>query len=365
MDLLVEISSDAGRSMREYTFLLEEAAARRATPIAAPNAATAAAPEEASGVAGPIAADESARTLGGGGYEVRPGDTLAGIAREYKLPGVTLEQMMVALYRANERAFLDGNMNLLKVGYTLTIPDQIAARATPPDEAHRIVIAQQNAFDEHRNRLAQAVGHAPAGPEQRVPAAGRVSPPAEPTPVPSASDQLTLSRADEGKAGGAAPGAVRDDDIVAMQRALTEAQERISLLEKSLQDVRMLLELKNQQLAQSSSLARPAAGAGGGGGAAASEVSAPPPGVAAPVPPAGDSSLARAVARALAWMSLGAAAVLLPIGGFVWFRSQHEERRETMLRQATGRHRDKRRVRRGARSPRQADEEKHAISGEA
>ncbi len=369
MDLLLEISSDAGRSMREYTFLLDEAGARKPPPIAAPNiapiatpdASPGAAPEAPRGVAGTIATDESARAPGASGYEVRPGDTLAGIAQEYQPPGVTLEQMMVALYQANEPAFLDGNMNLLKIGRTLTIPDPIAARATSPDAARRIVIAHRIAFEQRRNQLAQAAGRASAGPERPAPAAGRVSPPAEPTP-PSAPDQLRLSRADEGKAGGAAPGAAREDDLVAVQRALAEAQERISLLEKSLQDVRTLLELKNQQLAQAASPARPATTGGGGGGAAAAEMNAPPPSVAAPIARAGDSSLARAVARALAWMSLGAAAVLLPIGGFVWFRSRHEERQETMLRQATGRRRHKRRGRRGAHAP-QADA--GAISNEA
>ncbi len=49
MDLLVEISSNAGRSMREYTLLLEEATARGPTPPAASEGSTAAAPGEASG----------------------------------------------------------------------------------------------------------------------------------------------------------------------------------------------------------------------------------------------------------------------------------------------------------------------------
>jgi hypothetical protein len=53
-----------------------------------------------------------------------------------------------------------------------------------------------------------------------------------------------------------------------VQRALAEAQERIGLLEKSLDDVRMLLAMKDQQLAR---MARQAQGATFAGDAAASD----------------------------------------------------------------------------------------------
>lgn len=348
MDLLVELTSNASRSMREYTFLLEESVARRAPPPAAarsPSDTTDAPARAARAIEPPTRAAARA-----GEYQVKPGDTLATIAREHNQYGVALEQMVVALYQANQDAFLEGNLNLLKVGRTLAIPDEVAALATASDDARRIVAEHRAAFERYRNRLAAAVARtaAPAGGPASQQTAGRITSDGAPPPS-AAQDQLRLSPASPSKEGGA-PSAARDDDIIAMQRALTEAQERISLLEKNLQDVRGLLDLKNQQLTQLQ--AAPRSPNTGTGGAAAAELNPP-----APTGNASESSLSRSIARALAWMSIGAAIVLLPISGFVWLRTRNERRREMMLRQATGRHRHKHRRHRGERAHRDEPEE--------
>ena len=69
-----------------------------ATPSAAADAAPATTPP------GRIAPIRSAPAAGD--YRVRNGDTLAGIAQRNMPAGVTLQQMLVALYRANEDAFV-------------------------------------------------------------------------------------------------------------------------------------------------------------------------------------------------------------------------------------------------------------------
>ncbi|MEO0575799.1 MAG: FimV/HubP family polar landmark protein [Pseudomonadota bacterium] len=56
-------------------------------------------------------------------HVVARGETLSGIARRYKLDGATMDQMMLALFNDNRRAFGD-NVNRLKAGATLRIPDQ-------------------------------------------------------------------------------------------------------------------------------------------------------------------------------------------------------------------------------------------------
>ena len=61
------------------------------------------------------------------GQEVKKGDTLAKIARDNKQDGVSLNQMLIALYRANQDAFINGNMNLIRTGKILSIPDRDAA----------------------------------------------------------------------------------------------------------------------------------------------------------------------------------------------------------------------------------------------
>src|SRR5215468_7272203 len=68
-------------------------------------------------------------------YTVEPGDTLAKIAQTTLHEGVTVPQMSVAIFRANEDAFLGGRMNRLKSGRTLKIPDRATAAAIPLEEA--------------------------------------------------------------------------------------------------------------------------------------------------------------------------------------------------------------------------------------
>jgi pilus assembly protein FimV len=57
-------------------------------------------------------------------YEVRRGDTLFGVARKVTQDGVTRNQMIVAIYRANQGAFTGGSIHRLEVGTVLTIPSR-------------------------------------------------------------------------------------------------------------------------------------------------------------------------------------------------------------------------------------------------
>ena len=72
-------------------------------------------------------------------YEVRRGDTLFSIARRTRHPGVDLNQMLSAIYRANPDAFPGGNAGVLKVGQVLRLPSREEAAAVPPAEARRQV----------------------------------------------------------------------------------------------------------------------------------------------------------------------------------------------------------------------------------
>ena len=74
-------------------------------------------------------------------YEVRAGDTLYAVARKSRHAGATLNQMLLAIFRANPEAFSGGNINRLIVGRVLTIPDKDAVLAVPPAEALRQVQA--------------------------------------------------------------------------------------------------------------------------------------------------------------------------------------------------------------------------------
>jgi pilus assembly protein FimV len=181
-------------------------------------------------------------------YEVKPGDTLGKIAKANLPPGVTLNQMLIALYRANEGAFIRKNVNLVRAGRILNIPDADAVGTIDRAEADRIVKDHMAQFAEYRSRLAAAPTPAEASAAQQG-TAGRIeSKPA--APPPAAQDQLRLSKVEPPKPGAAPSQAAREDDLAARERALKEAQSRQADLEKNVTDLRKLLEMKNQQLAE-------------------------------------------------------------------------------------------------------------------
>ncbi|WP_310732446.1 FimV/HubP family polar landmark protein, partial [Rubrivivax gelatinosus] len=85
---------------------------------------------------------------------VRRGDTLFGIASRTQAAGVSLDQMLVALFRGNPDAFVGDNMNRLKSGAVLTVPSAESATKTTPAEARGIILAQSADFAAYRQRLA-------------------------------------------------------------------------------------------------------------------------------------------------------------------------------------------------------------------
>jgi pilus assembly protein FimV len=181
-------------------------------------------------------------------HEVKKGDTLGGIARANLPPGITLNQMLIAIYRANQDAFIRENVNLVRAGRILNIPTAEEVGAVDAAEANRLVRAHMGEFREYRSRLAAVPAPADAAPGQRETPAGTITPKPE-APKPAApGDQVRLSKVDPQKPG--ATTAARGDDAVARERALQEAQSRVKDLEKNVSDLQKMLEIRNQQLAE-------------------------------------------------------------------------------------------------------------------
>ncbi len=348
LDMLVELRWATGLLVREYTVLLDpqdynapkpvaEApapavpataapmAAAPATaavaPVAAPVAPPAAAPaaEPAAAAPAPAPATETAPAapvaeaakpaerieerpiaavppaeVKAETYEVKKGDTLGAIARRYRPEGVSFNQMLIALQRANEDAFIRNNVNLVRAGRILNIPERDTIAEVEPADANRLISAQMADFAEYRSRLAATVAASTtqAAPAERA-AAGAITPkPAEPKPA-EPKDQLKLSKAEPKKPGAPAAKAAREDDLVARERALKEAQSRVSDLEKNVADLQKLMELKNQQLAElEKKAAKPAAVP------PAPAAKAPEPPKPAPAPQAAKAPEARPAAQA-------------------------------------------------------------------
>jgi Tfp pilus assembly protein FimV len=149
---------------------------------------------------------------------------------------------MVALYQANEPAFIDGDMNRLSAGAVLTLPPDGVSRAIEPAEARRMILVH----------LA-AVSQSPRGAATADTATGKGVAGAKPDGAPVLSqlpsdDHLRLARPRQRESDGGSSNSAHGDDIVALQRALAESRQRIALLERDLENIRKLLALKGEPL---------------------------------------------------------------------------------------------------------------------
>lgn len=280
VDMLLELSGPGGRLVREYTFLLDPADLRTAqsaqvapAPVAtvplersaqatvqsqsvlqaAPpaQAAPGARPVEQAKRGSPPAAAQSAGETGE--YRVRNGDSLAKIANQVRSNGVSLDQMLVALYQNNPNAFVGKNMNRLKAGQILAVPSSESARAINGGEARSIVVAQAADFNAYRNKLAGQVATSAGqkSAEARQSAGGQITAKVEerPTPASESKDKLKLSatQAAADAAAAKAPAASAEDKIAA-DKAIAEANARVKELEKNVTELQKLLEVKNKAL---------------------------------------------------------------------------------------------------------------------
>ena len=247
-------------------------------------------------------------------YEVKRGDTLAKIANENRSAGVTLQQMLAALYRRNESEFDGGNMNRMRAGKILTIPEPAEALSIAQEEAREMVAAQSVEYTEYRRQLAAAVASARPRADAGRQVSGKIGAPREEKPAPPrepAKDQLRLSKPDDVKGSSAARAAALADELSSREKALKEANERIAQLEKNVQDLQKLLELKSeagaqmQKAAKQPEPAKPAAETAPAKPAPAApepaKAEAPPPAAepAAPAPKAPPAAAAKAPAKAL------------------------------------------------------------------
>jgi pilus assembly protein FimV len=268
VDMLLELNWATGRLVREYTFLLDPPeVAVKSAPVMVPEAKAPAmklapAPVAEAGVPAAKPASrpkaevkaeapaemksESADT-----YKVKQGDNLRKIATANQQEGVSLDQMLVGLLRANKEAFDGGNMNRLKSGKILTVPQKAELEAVSPAEAQKVVVAQAADWNSYRRKLAASAAQAPAGDDAgRQQVSGKITAKVEDKAVAAVEtkDQVRVSRTETGKG---KPGAkASDDELLAKEKALKDANDRLASLEKNVSELQKLLEMKNQNLAE-------------------------------------------------------------------------------------------------------------------
>lgn len=253
VDLLLEMNWAQGRLVRNYTFLLDPPEGLPGSRVAESTPAVQGQALPAQTTAQPTAGKQPVVTSKGDSYgPVKRGETLGKIANQVKPEGVTVEQMLVALYRANRDAFINNNINLLRSGQTLTIPGKEDVAAIASTDAAKLVRIQAADWQAYRDRVAAA---APTAGESS--AASKITAQVEDQGLKSAptKDRLQLSKGEAGIAskGGASKDAAKiaaTEDAIAKEKALQEANERIAQLEKMVKDLQARLTLSSDKGAQ-------------------------------------------------------------------------------------------------------------------
>lgn len=164
---------------------------------------------------------------------VKPGQTLSEIAAIIapQLDGATLDQTMMALYKANPDAFASGSINRLAAGAELNKPSQALLRSISPAEANQFVADANEQWRQEHGEKDGASG-----------------------PSKSASAKSTeASPKDRLKIGSSADGNEQErrytEELVAQEKMLEQTKARVAELEKNIADLQKLLDKSKEKKA--------------------------------------------------------------------------------------------------------------------
>lgn len=198
-----------------------------------------------------------------GPITVQAGDTLGAIARSLDRDGHTLDQTMLALLRANPEAFIHGNINLVKRGAVLRLPQSDELSQYSAAEARAIVHQQIGQWREMRTPAPQpaAIAGADAASEDAKPASGNTTG----ARVADARLEIVPPTSSDGRQAGTRSGidAGGEGDMLRQQELqqtretlaardaeVQELKSRVADLEKIQQEQQQLIALKDSKLAQ-------------------------------------------------------------------------------------------------------------------
>lgn len=186
---------------------------------------------------------------------VARGDTLYAIALTKAVPNADIYQVMWAIYEANPQAFMSDNMNLLRVGATLNIPDAATMRAVDAKYARAMFAKHDQAF-----RSRRGAGQASTA----VPIVATTSTQSGAVTAPAPSSNTVAATGDQVRLDSTNPADQQADTRVAAANELREMQSRVESLQKNVEELKDALQ-KSQAAAATagSSSASAASGASG------------------------------------------------------------------------------------------------------
>lgn len=281
--VLLELNWSSGRILREYTVLLDPvesntrnlaAANINSAPITAvtqlnEEKAFDSEPENRSKKSSKTRNNPPGQAKNSYG-PVKRGDTLTSIARQALPAGIDLNQMLVALYHANRDAFIADNMNLLKTGAVLKIPEKNEIASIDASTAKAEIKVQTADWRNYRSKLADISRKSPVQHTISQSDQGEIATTLDKKSATESSAPKEILKLSSGaqlldKDGKTPDSALTDrlrmmeEDAIARNLALKEANERVAILEKSIENLKHLLELKDSVLAQAQLKAEPAA----------------------------------------------------------------------------------------------------------
>ncbi len=190
-------------------------------------------------------------------HKVQSGESLQKVASSYKPAGVSLDQMLLSLYKKNSDAFVKQNINRLKAGAVLQIPSKEEASAVSREDASKEVRAHVSDWNSYKQGLA---GNVAKSPESKSSAksgttSGKLVAKTEDKAAPASKGPRDVVRLSKGETSDSASLAAKqrikllEEDSAAKEKALKEANERVLKLEKNIADMQHLLELKSKAAA--------------------------------------------------------------------------------------------------------------------
>lgn len=238
---LVQVMWPNGRLLRDYSVLLDP------SKFSPQTADAAAQPAPSQTITAPTTGATHSTQ-----YTTTPRDTLWEIAAKARNGG-SVQQTMLAIQALNPDAFIGGNINRLKVGQVLRLPDSVQSTALPQSAAIAEVAAQNEAWRQGRRYVAK-----PGTGQQQLDATNRGR--GNTGAAPDAQDNLSLVSAESAKARGKGPAgdakalsdklAVTQENLDTTLRDNEELKSRMTDLQSQLDKLQRLIELKNNQLAK-------------------------------------------------------------------------------------------------------------------
>jgi len=269
LEFLLELEWPNGHLLREYTVLVDPPVTMPAQPVAtaAPVSRTSApavqrpvrqSSDPSRSVSSSVRTAASPASSADSYGPVRRNETLWEIAKRTR-PGndISMDQMMHALLRENPHAFMNNNINLLKAGVTLDIPDRNTINTITASEALAESRRQEQEWKAGQQAVTQQNEPQTATPVEAVDTVDstesllQLTAPEEETIAGLA----TASSGDPAAEEGTSPTdmgkqlALVSEEAEASKAQSAELQSRVADLEEQIETMKRLLELKDDALA--------------------------------------------------------------------------------------------------------------------